>query len=71
MSADRFNPQGTRFLHGHETPPIRVPRLGIDFDRFARQGPGNVNWSLGAVGYSVAVLAEAVDQNALKHAEPR
>jgi hypothetical protein len=71
MSADRFNPQRTRLLHGHKTPAIRVTWLGVDFDGFARQGPGNVNRSLGAVGYSIAVLAEAFDHNPLNHAEPR
>jgi hypothetical protein len=71
MPADWLDPQCTRLLHGHKTPPVRMTRLGVDFDRFARQGPGNVNRSLAAFGYSVAVLAEAVDQNSLKHAGPR
>ena len=71
MSADWVNPQCTRLLHIHKTPAVRVTWLGIDFDGFARQGPGNINRSLGALGYSVAVLAEAVDQDPLNHAGPR
>src|ERR1700756_2482134 len=63
MAADRLNPQFTRLLHIHKTPAVGVTWLGIDFDGFSRQGPGNVNRPLGAVGYSVAVLTEAVDQN--------
>lgn len=71
MSADWVNPQCARLLHLHKTPAVGVTWLGIDFDGFARQGPGNVNRSLGTVGYSIAMLAEAVDQNSLKHAGPR
>jgi hypothetical protein len=57
--------------HVHKTPAVRVTWFGVDFDGFARQGPGNVNRSFGAVGYSVAVLAEAVDQNPFNHDGPR
>ena len=71
MAADRVNPQCARLLHLHKTPALRVTWLGIDFDGFAWQGPGNVNRSLGTVGYSVAVMAEAIDQNPLNHAGPR
>jgi hypothetical protein len=71
MLADWVNPQCARLLHLHKTPAVRVTWFDIDFDGFARQGPGNVNRSLGTVGYSVAVLAEAVDQNPLNHAGPR
>ena len=71
MSADWFNSQCTRLLHIHKTPAVGVTWHGIHFDGFARQGPGDVNRSLRAVRYSVAVLAEAVDQNPLNHAGPR
>ena len=71
MSADWFDPQCTRLLHIHKTPAVRVTWHGVHFDGFARQRPWDVNRTFGAVGYSVAVLAEAVDQNPLNHAGPR
>jgi hypothetical protein len=71
MRADRFNALCARLAHIHKTAAIRVTWLSVDFDGLARQGPGNVNWSRRAVGYSVAVLAEPVDQNPLNHAGPR
>jgi hypothetical protein len=71
MSADWFNPQCTRLLHIHKTPAVWVTWHDVHFDGFARERPGDVNRSLGAVGYSVAVLAKAVDQNPLNHAGPR
>jgi hypothetical protein len=71
MSANWLNSQCARSLHIHKTPAVGVTWYGIHFDGFARQGPRDVNRSLGAVRYSVAVLAEAVDQNPLNHAGPR
>jgi hypothetical protein len=71
MSADRLNPLCARSLHIHKTPAVRVAGHGIDFDYFARQGPWDVNLSVRAVGYSVAVLAEAADQKLFNHAPPR
>jgi hypothetical protein len=71
MSADWFDSQCTRSLHVHKTPAVGVTWHGIHFDGFARQGSWDVNRSLGAIGNSVAVLAEAVNQNPLNHAGPR
>jgi hypothetical protein len=71
MRADRFNALCARLLDVHKPPAIRMARHGIDFDRLAGKSRGDVDRSLGAIGYSVAMFAEPFDQNPLNHARPQ
>jgi hypothetical protein len=71
VPADWLNSLCTRLLNVHKSPAVRMAGHGIDLDNLARQGAWNVNRAIGALGYSVAVLAEPVDQNSLSHAAPR
>jgi hypothetical protein len=71
MSADRGDALCTRLLDLDKTPTIGATRLGIDVDGFARQAPGDVNRSFGALSYSIAVLAQTPDQKLFNHARPR
>jgi hypothetical protein len=61
MRADRLDALGTRLLHTEKAPAVRVTGHGVDFHDFARQSAWHVNRSVGAVGYSIAVLAQAAD----------
>jgi hypothetical protein len=58
-------------LHIHETTPVRMAGHGVHFGGLARQCPWDVNRPVGAIAYSVAVLAEAVDQDPFNHAAPQ
>jgi hypothetical protein len=71
MWADRLDALCTRLLHADKTPAVRMTGHGVDFDNFAWQGPWDVNRSISAVGYPVAMLAQAVDWELLNHAPPR
>jgi hypothetical protein len=71
MPADRLDPLRTRLLHSDKPPAVWVAWRGVDFDDFARQRSRDENRSVGALGYSVAMLAKAFDQKSLSHAAPR
>lgn len=71
MWANRFDAQCARLLDVHKTPAVGMAGHVIHFDSLAREYSGDVNRSIGSVGYSVAVLAEPCDQNSLNHAAPR
>ena len=71
MPANRFNALCARFLNIQEASPVGVTRYRIHFDDLARQRARDVNRSVGAVGYPVAPMAKAIDQNSLNHTRPR
>jgi hypothetical protein len=71
VRADRFDPLWARLLDIHKLSAVGVARHGIYFDRLSWKGSGDVNRSVGTVAYSVAVLTEPLDLNALSHAWPR
>jgi hypothetical protein len=71
MWADRLDALCARLLHADKAPAVGVTGHGVDFDNFAWQGPRDVNRPISAVGYSVAVLTQAVDRELLNHAPPR
>jgi len=71
MRADRVNALCTRLMDVHEAPAIGVAGHGLDIDDLSGKSRGYVNRSVGRVRYSVAMLAEPIDQNSLNHAGPR
>ena len=71
MRTDRGDALQARRFDAEQMPAVGVTRHALDFDRLARQRPGDEDRAVGAIGYAVAAMADPVDHKMLNHARPQ
>jgi hypothetical protein len=71
MRADGRDALGAWRVDVQKAAAIRMPGDGVDFDRFAGQSAGHIDWAVGAAGDAVTAMPELLDDEALSHVRPR